>query len=117
MCAELILVYIITALWFSHDLLHLMFTYTIPILPPIHSFDGFVSCLRTRTFDEIIQVIDTAMSTIPSPSTCPPRWTTDKNMRRYAERGPWLFEGGRAIHTFPLGHCNWIVGRRRIRPQ
>ncbi len=113
MCAELILLYFVTALWFSHDLLHLMFTYPIPILPPIHAFDGFISCLRTRTFDEIIQVINTAMGITPSPSARPPGWRTDKNARRYAERGAWLFEGGRVMHTFPLGHCNWVIGRRR----
>ncbi|OQO12992.1 hypothetical protein B0A48_02456 [Cryoendolithus antarcticus] len=64
MCGEFFLVMLMTIWWFPlswETLPRWLFTYWIPIIPFIHAHDGFVSCLRTRTFREFVNLIDDVM--------------------------------------------------------
>ncbi|KAK5684434.1 hypothetical protein LTS10_004302 [Elasticomyces elasticus] len=105
MLLEFWLLLAITVLWFWHDLLHLLLTYSLPILPFVHSFDGFVSCLRTRTFDETLRLVEDVQG-------------GQSNMHGndsdgdVTQRKSWQFSHVRALHTWPLGYMEVIFGRR-----
>jgi salicylate hydroxylase len=43
----------VTLRWYWRSPIHLLFTYLIPIAPLALWIDGLISCLRTRTPDEI----------------------------------------------------------------
>ncbi|KAM0719731.1 hypothetical protein Q7P37_003864 [Cladosporium fusiforme] len=104
MTLELGLLFLMAVFWYPNDWLYLFFTYILPVLPPMHAFDGMVSCLRTRTFEEFVDLLDAALG---------------KNHRRNAssplvtvQRGDWVFTNYRVLHTWPVGYMNAIVGTR-----
>ncbi|KAL1647342.1 hypothetical protein SLS58_002670 [Diplodia intermedia] len=105
------LMFVVTILWFWHDPLQLLFTYLIPILPFTLSFDGLVSSLRTRTFMEIMALVDSSLETAL-------HGAQGREFRRVlqetgtAEIEGWVFKGGREMHTWPIGYMNYVVGRR-----
>ncbi|KAL0258848.1 hypothetical protein SLS55_006352 [Diplodia seriata] len=105
------LMFVVTILWFWHDPLQLLFTYLIPILPFTLSFDGLVSSLRTRTFMEIMALVDSSLETAL-------HGAQGRVFRRVlqetgtAEIEGWVFKGGRELHTWPIGYMNYVVGRR-----
>lgn len=92
---------LMTPFWAPADLGLFFFTYVVPIVPFALVFDGVVSALRTRTFEEVLRLID------------------DNDTRRngYGKDGnvdnDWVFEAGWKMHTWPIGYMNWIVGKRR----
>lgn len=49
--------FLTTYLWFSHSPLHLFFTYLVPLVQLFFAVDGYVSCIRGRTPEEITQLI------------------------------------------------------------
>lgn len=109
MLLEFWLLLVITILWFPHDWVHLAFTYLTPVLPIIQCIDGFVSCLRTRTFEEIIRLVEDVQG----------RWHVSDHALKgnsvVAKRGDWIFRSARVLHTWPLGHMNAVVGRKMER--
>ncbi|KAK5736935.1 hypothetical protein LTR17_007079 [Elasticomyces elasticus] len=105
MLLEFWLLLAITVLWFWHDQLHLLLTYGLPILPFVHSFDGFVSCLRTRTFDETLRLIED----VQSGQSYMHGNDSDGDV---TQRKGWQFSHVRALHTWPLGSMEVTFGRR-----
>lgn len=65
---------------------HLFFTYIVPLIPFCLVFDGYVSCFRTRTSEEVQQL-----------------------MNRTTKFQGWKFRSGREMHTYPVGHLSWII--------
>ncbi|KAK5704962.1 hypothetical protein LTR97_002076 [Elasticomyces elasticus] len=105
MLLEFWLLLAITVLWFWHDQLHLLLTYGLPILPFVHSFDGFVSCLRTRTFDETLRLVEDVQGVQSN------MHGNDSN-GNVTQRKSWQFSHVRALHTWPLGYMEVTFGRR-----
>ncbi|EMC95459.1 hypothetical protein BAUCODRAFT_542157 [Baudoinia panamericana UAMH 10762] len=101
MLLEFWLLFVVIALWFWHDNAHLLLTYAIPVLPFIHCFDGLVSCLRTRTFDETMSLIEAVQG------NCESRQTSGGGVLQ----GGWHFTHTRQLHTWPLGYMTVIFGK------
>ena len=71
----------------------------------MHSFDGFVSCLRTRTYDEVLQLVnDVHMDNGVSIAKATPG--TPIRMHN------WEFSHVRGMHTWPLGYMEITFGQR-----
>ncbi|KAK3071812.1 hypothetical protein LTR53_007983 [Teratosphaeriaceae sp. CCFEE 6253] len=105
MLLEFWLVLLISALWFWHDPVHLLLTYVVPVLPFVHSFDGFVSCLRTRTFEETIRLLDDRSGADSI--------RHDRLVERSAVHiRDWEFTHASALHTWPLGYMSITFGKR-----
>ncbi|KAH6681211.1 hypothetical protein F5X68DRAFT_234323 [Plectosphaerella plurivora] len=68
----------------------IVFTYLIPILPFVLTFDGWVSALRTRTPDEVKQLI----------ANCG------------ADSSGWEVKSGIQCHLWPVGYMNWIIATK-----
>jgi hypothetical protein len=105
-CIFFPLQFLVTLFWFWRDPLQLIFTYVVPFVPCIVTFDGWVSCLRTRNFEEIIGLLDKEDSPTEISNT------VDKEGRvvQHCRRQNWIFEARNQVHTWPLGYMNWIVG-------
>ncbi|OJD35877.1 uncharacterized protein BKCO1_1400025 [Diplodia corticola] len=105
------LMFVVTIFWFWDDPLQLLFTYLIPVLPFTLSFDGCVSSLRTRTFIELMALVDSSLeSALHGPQGRVARRVLQESGT--AEIEGWVFKGGREMHTWPIGYMNYIVGRR-----
>jgi hypothetical protein len=104
MLLEPFLVYIMAIFWFTDDWFYLALTYLVPILPAVHSFDGLVSCLRTRTFWEFVKLLDDSLGRKHHSKASGPLVTV--------QRGDWVFTSHRTMHTWPLGYMNVIVGMK-----
>lgn len=105
------LIYVVTLFWFWRDPIQLLLTYIVPVMPFIMAFDGTVSSLRTRTFEEILKLTP-----------------LDENGYEYcieqdeggrhvvvAYNGDWVFKASGEMHTWPFGHMNWVVGYKRLK--
>lgn len=105
------LMFVVTVFWFWNDLLQLFFTYIFPVLPFTLSFDGFVSSLRTRTFLEVMTLIDPSLeAALQSSQGRAVRQVLQETGT--ADIEGWVFKGGREMHTWPIGYMNYIVGRK-----
>lgn len=109
---EAFVVMLLPLIYFIHDPIHLFFTYVIPILPFVLVWDGLISSLRVRTFDELMQLIDSATGRTNTEMRA---WWRRRhpNEHRAVDRAGWRFEGGRYLHTIPNGHLAWFIGYRR----
>ena len=105
MLLEFWLLFLISALWFWHNKLHLLLTYYLPILPFIHCFDGFVSCLRTRTFEETMHLVADVQGGKAA--------IREDSLGRL-RRGDWVFSHRRSLHTWPVGHMDFIFGKKIV---
>lgn len=105
MLLEYWLLVLVTVFWFWHDDAHLIFTYLLPVLPAIQCFDGFVSCLRCRTFEEIIQLVERVQVREKGKHAL-------KGNGIVARRGDWIFRSQRTLHTWPLGYMNTVIGHK-----
>lgn len=111
MSMEFFLLFFVTLLWFTEDLLHLAFTYIIPILPFVQAWDGMVSCLRTRTFPEILALTEQALgekAKVGEADRMSNGITTT-----VALCGDWRLTSVRMRHTWPFGYMNAVVGQKR----
>ncbi|KAJ9615804.1 hypothetical protein H2200_001881 [Cladophialophora chaetospira] len=80
---------LITPYYFWHSPGHLFFTYLVPIVPFVWVYDGYISCLRTRTPDEVEALVHRHVP---------------------AEKlASWKFQSGQVCHTTPIGYLNWII--------
>ncbi|KAI5922455.1 hypothetical protein F4810DRAFT_711569 [Camillea tinctor] len=66
----------------------LFFVYLVPVIPFVLVFDGIVSCLRTRTPDEVRHLLQTC----GAPSS-----------------GEWTLHHGREMFLWPIGNLTWII--------
>lgn len=76
--------------------LALLFTYVLPILPAVLVFDGWMSCLRTRTSDEVEALL----------RTCGAEGGE-------AEIAKWEVKSGSEMFMWPVGRVNWIICVKR----
>lgn len=86
------LMLLITPFYFWRSPSHLFFTYIIPIVPAVLVFDGIISSLRTRTAEEVKQLM------------------MDCGM---ADQELWTVQSGEEVHTWPIGHMSWVIGVKR----
>ncbi|TKA83430.1 hypothetical protein B0A55_00328 [Friedmanniomyces simplex] len=107
MLLEFWLLLFTTVFWFWHDGLHLLLTYGVPVLPFVHGFDGFVSCLRTRTFEETVRLVEELQDGGRFPDH-----DSESESSSLARRRSWQFSHARALHTWPLGYMEVTFGRR-----
>ncbi|RMY49489.1 hypothetical protein D0864_14712 [Hortaea werneckii] len=107
MIFEFWLLLFVTIFYFRHSSLHLLLTYAIPLLPVLHSWDGFVSCLRTRTFDEFLSLLERVQGNNSKRGD-----HISKGGDVIAARGDWLFTHSRRLHTWPLGYMEVTFGRK-----
>ncbi len=94
-------VFVVTVFWYPFNLEMLFYTYIIPIVPFIVVFDGFISALRTRTFGEVLALVNRRWAVT---------WEEGTNVA-FAKEG-WRFETGEQVHSWPVGYMNWIVGTK-----
>ena len=73
--------------WFWGDWTHLFWTYVIPVVPFVVVFDGLISCVRMRSGEEVMTLME--------------------GLR--GKKG-WRFETGSAMHTWPSGRMTYFVG-------
>ena len=76
--------------------LALVFTYVLPALPAVLVFDGWMSCLRTRTADEVEALL----------RTCGAEGGE-------AEIAKWEIKSGSEMFMWPVGYVNWIICVKR----
>ena len=105
MFLEFWLLLAVTVFWFWHDELHLLLTYAMPILPAVHAYDGFVSCLRTRTFAETMRLVDSVQKS-------PKRRDGPMTGEVMCTQGGWTFTNQRTLHTWPIGYMSVIFGKK-----
>jgi hypothetical protein len=84
--------FFLTLSWFPTSLLHLFFTYVIPLVPMMFFVDGYVSCLRGRTNKEI----DTMMRS-----------------QKGLDLSQWEFKSGETKVLPPFGVMYWYVGVKK----
>lgn len=89
--------------WFWNDPVHLVFTYGLPILPVTQYLDGLVTCLRIRSFEEVLRLL-------PEKYAVGNEGITSEKDGEVAELRDWRFKHLRVLHTWPLGYMNVIVG-------
>jgi hypothetical protein len=82
------------------DVLMLLLVYIIPIVPVVNTFDGLVSCLRTRSFKDVMALIDA-------------RIQASKSAEKLAVKDDWIFQSAYEMHSWPVGYMNWITGHRK----
>ncbi|KAL2133998.1 hypothetical protein VTI74DRAFT_1251 [Chaetomium olivicolor] len=82
--------------WLWGEPLALFFTYLVPILPAVLVFDGWMSCLRTRTPDEVEALL----------RTC----GVDGGESEIAK---WEIKSGSETFMWPVGNVNWIIAVKR----
>jgi hypothetical protein len=108
-CLFFPLQFLTTLFWFWRDPVQLIFTYIMPIVPCVVTFDGWVSCLRTRSFEEVMKLMgkETGLTEIST--------VVDGQGRvvQRCKRKDWTFEARNQVHTWPLGYMNWIVGYKK----
>jgi len=61
--------------------------------------------LRTRTFGEIVALVEGVMGLAES---------GQGRQGAVVRRGEWLLRSERALHTWPLGYMNAVVGRKML---
>ncbi|RDI84824.1 hypothetical protein Vi05172_g5455 [Venturia inaequalis] len=100
-----------TIFYFWKDPIQLFFTYIIPVLPTVVTFDGLVSCLRVRTFREVVKLI----KGIEGAEIGEIEAVEDGEGRKLerVKKGSWGFEAGIVQHSWPCGNMNWIVGIKK----
>lgn len=80
-----------TLLWFWWSPLHLLLTYVVPIVPLFFAWDGYVSCIRTRSPREISNLIAA-------------------EEERGLDTSGWTFHHGETKVLPPFGNLYWFVG-------
>ncbi|KAI1777359.1 hypothetical protein F4818DRAFT_345938 [Hypoxylon cercidicola] len=80
-------IFLVAPLLYWWSPLRLFYVYVIPVVPFVLVFDGLVSCLRTRTADEVEALL----------RTCG------------ADSGGWEIQSGRDQVIWPCGYLNWVI--------
>lgn len=107
MLLEYWLLLLMTMFWFWHSDIHLLLTYAVPLLPVIHAFDGFVSCLRTRTFEETVRLLESVKGKRRVTSG-------SRDQVTMIEVGDWRVTHSRTLHTWPLGYMEVTFGMKLL---
>ncbi|MCJ1251586.1 hypothetical protein MMC30_008821 [Trapelia coarctata] len=81
--------FLTTFLWFRYSPLHLFFTYLIPIVPLFFAVDGYVSCIRGRTPEELGNLLQSQSD---------------------LDLSGWKFKSGEKMVLPPFGKMYWYMG-------
>lgn len=109
-------VFLVVLVYFWHRPAYLLFTFGVPLLPTLISFDGLVSSLRSRTLDELWRLALVAQASQgdldgdTKPQVADASGTHGRPRRM--SQGDWSFQPTRTMHTFPLGYLTGFVGTR-----
>lgn len=100
-----------TIFHFWKDPIQLFFTYIVPVLPAVVTFDGLMSCLRVRTFREVVDLL----KKMGGAEVGEIEAVEDSGGRQleWVRKGDWVFEAGSELHSWPCGSMNWIVGVKK----
>lgn len=99
MLGHLPLIFTTSIFRYWRDIMMLMLVYTLPVVPVINTIDGFVSCLRTRSFREVMTLVGAKIS--------------ENNVHeKLAFKDDWTFRSAYEMHSWPVGYMNWITGHR-----
>ena len=79
--------------YFGNSPAHLFFTYLVPLVPFVWVFDGYISCLRTRTPAEVEALLRSKMTA--------------------AELDNWDIQSDQTCHTWPIGWFYWIIATKK----
>ncbi|TKX20528.1 hypothetical protein C1H76_7339 [Elsinoe australis] len=111
---EPVLLFLVSWYWFWGDWSQLFWTYVVPVLPVLHGWDGVVSCLRTRTFGEMREMIDGVIAEA--------RREMEKDLVFNGQpkgrwqgvvQDQWTISEARAKHTWPAGYLHATIGIRK----
>lgn len=80
--------------WYLGDWTNLFLHGIVPVVPGVIVFDGWVSCLRTRTAGEIDKLLQRAAAGIEG------------------RLDGWTFQVGREVHTWPFGKMSYFIGTK-----
>ncbi|KAM3067375.1 hypothetical protein ACMFMF_009866 [Clarireedia jacksonii] len=83
-----------TLLWYWYSPMHILLTYIIPIVPIFFAVDGYVSCIRTRTADETMELL-----------------TKQKDL----DLSQWEFKSGSQLVLPPFGNLYYYIGVKKQR--
>jgi hypothetical protein len=102
-------------IWYWRDPVQMLLTYGVPVLPFLMAFDGAVSAMRTREFEEVVALIASGLESDGPEKESEKKWSVETvkgQKRATVMRGDvvWRLEAGREMHTWPIGYANWIVG-------
>ena len=108
--------FLVQPLWFWRRPFNLLYTYPVPALPFLMLFDGLVSALRSRTLDELLDLV-TASNASKFDANTVLSSRMQNRTTRFGQMSPitikdWTCRGGRIMHTFPFGYMTWFVGTR-----
>lgn len=96
------LLMVMALFWFWNDPVHLFFTYCVPILPVTQCLDGLVTCLRIRSFEEVLSLVPKQYEYSREKIKC-------EKDGEVVELRNWRFKHLRVMHTWPIGYMNVIV--------
>lgn len=109
-------------LWFGllgPDWTHLFWTYVVPVVPVVIVFDGWVSCLRTRTTGEVRDLVRLAAAAEGKGGAGGDGDRGSTGVGKGVGEGEgeegwkgWRFESGSALYAWPIGRLEWFVGIR-----
>ncbi|KAF2154001.1 hypothetical protein K461DRAFT_292686 [Myriangium duriaei CBS 260.36] len=100
--------------WFWGEWGRLLLTYVLPVLPVMHTWDGLVSCLRTRTFEEMRALIDGVLEEDRRVREKEETITRDAEAVRSTNGlGDWTISQARVKHTWPCGYLHATIGIRK----
>jgi hypothetical protein len=102
---------IVTLLWFPLDVSMLLFSYVVPVVPVVIAWDGFVSALRVRTFEEVMGLIAEvrgkgSVGNIREVGD----WEGAEVCAGQEGDEGWVFRCGHTLHMWPCGYMSWVVG-------
>ena len=83
---------LLAPIYFWQRPLHLFFTYLVPLVPFVWVFDGYISCLRTRTVEEVEELMRRAVG--------------DDELKE------WRVRSGEEVHTIAIGKLYWIIATK-----
>ncbi|KPI36159.1 uncharacterized protein AB675_8972 [Cyphellophora attinorum] len=83
---------ILAPIYFYNSPGRLVFTYLVPCVPFVWVFDGYISCLRTRTPAEVRTLMREAVG--------------EDKLR------DWIIRSGQETHTVPIGKLRWFMATK-----
>ena len=120
MFLEGLVVTAVTCVWFWGQWSRWLLTYLLPILPILHTWDGLVSCLRTRTFEEMRTLIDSVLAEDRKElekDSLLNQVGLNGHVRAEDELthdlGDWPLSRVRVRHTWPCGYLLATIGIRK----
>ncbi|KAF2220934.1 hypothetical protein BDZ85DRAFT_22067 [Elsinoe ampelina] len=114
MMLEGLLLLVVSWWWFWGEWVHLLLVYGVPVLPVVHAWDGVVSCLRTRTFEEVRGLVDGVIAEEKRRMEKELTFIGQVGGRRQGvARGEWTVSEARVRHTWPAGYLNAVIGIRK----